>query len=589
MDNIELDINNKQIVFYKDVVVMIKYIIENFDINKLEVNLSRNIGFSMSFSYSFDGQNYSATMKKEEFIIDSDYKNVYIAVHFTCTDPNESTAAVSFYGQKNVDPTKQMIVIDSIIYNKETSFDLHKSDDVRYESFVKVVNRFPKWNFYDSQQCTLKRWLDQCDAMSEMYGHTCIYFKTEPVESETVHTFANHVFRNVVSIKRLKLNVPNNELPQDRSAYTDWDFMMQDDFIVHIVDRKFKLAFGEDKVPLSKDYLYLPITRKLYRVNAVQPKNGFMNVIGWWECFLVKYEEDECVVMSDEIKQSMRSDDQTLNQYYDEASRAVEDTVPDDASDLHQLLQELDVFKSERLFDEELVNQETTNEKKEVTQWFTNKAVDSTGFVSLKETEHQREMINKRAQIVNVNPDKNSFPVTMYDCTSVEKGNPCMIYNLKDYTSVNKQSTKIDKDGTIDMAFNVVFRNRYSGEMFIFVDIVGVPLITITRQRKTLQVTFKNNDPIIIDHDFEVNEFYNITLQINTVQLTCMIFKLENKQKTLDFQNVYKIINFPSGIDLYKLLLMGGQTLVNDIYLYINGKVVLKDNVNPVMVMRNFD
>lgn len=584
-----LNINDNTVTFYKNVVMYIKYVIENFDINKFNVNLIKNVGFSLTYSYSFDGQNYSTPVSKDKFNIDSDYKNVYVAVHFTLTDPNESTTAVSFYGQRNVDPTRQVFTIESVVYNKETRFDVTKADDVRFESKIKVVDRFPKWNFYDDQQRVIDRWLDQCDAMAEMYGHTCIYFKTEPVESQTVHTFANHVFRNVVAIKRLKINVPNNELPQDRSAYTDWDFMMQDDFVVHVVNRKFKLAFGDDKVPLSKDYLYLPVTRKLYRVNAVQAKNGFMNVIGWWECFLVKYEEDECVVMSDAIKESLKSTDQEINQYYDEATRAVEDTIPEEEIDnLHDILGELDVFKSERLYDENLVNKETTNEKKEVTQWYTNKAVDSTGFVSLKETEHQREMINERVQIVNVNPDKNTYPVTMYDCTTIDKGNVGMIYDLIDYTSVNKQSTSLEIESTIDMAFNVVFRSRYSGEMFVFVDEKNNNPVIITRQRKALQVTI-NGEQIMIDHDFDLNEFYNITLQINNTQLTCMIFKLDNKQKTLLFKNVYKIMNFPTGITLYKMLLMGGQTLVNDIYLYVNGKVVLKDNVNPVMVMRKFD
>lgn len=257
-----LNINDNTVTFYKNVVMYIKYMIENFDINKFNVNLIKNVGFSLTYSYSFDGQNYSTPVSKDKFNIDSDYKNVYVAVHFTLTDPNESTTAVSFYGQRNVDTTRQVFTIESVVYNKETRFDVMKADDVRFESKIKVVDRFPKWNFYDDQQRVIDRWLDQCDAMAEMYGHTCIYFKTEPVESQTVHTFANHVFRNVVAIKRLKINVPNNELPQDRSAYTDWDFMMQDDFVVHIVNRKFKLAFGDDKVPLTKDYLYLPVTRK---------------------------------------------------------------------------------------------------------------------------------------------------------------------------------------------------------------------------------------------------------------------------------------------------------------------------------------
>lgn len=552
-------------------VLYIKYLIKNFDISKLKISIVENVGFEILYSWSYDGQNYSAPVTEDKFLIDSDDKDVYIGIYFTTKDPNDNYDIKSLYYSQNVDTTKNHVILKSISYNDNIFFDIKKSDDIRVVSINDVVNRFPRWNFYDFQENQINRWKDQCDAINEMYGHTCIYFKTEPVENGTVHTFANHVFRNVVAIKRIKINVPNNELPQNRDQYTDWDFMMTDDFIVHIIDRKFKLAFGEDKVPLAKDYLFLPITGKLYKVNAVQAKNGFMNQIAWWEVFLVKYEEDSSISMSEEIKNS-------LSDINEDMKEGIESF---DNSETKQLIEDLDIFKEDTLMSAEKINAETINEKKEVTGWFSNLAVDSTGLVSLKETEHQREFVNERIDIVTVNPAENTFPVNMYDCSTVE-GKVGMIYNLKDYVSVNKQSTFFEN---IDLSFNFVSLRKTNNPLFILTDNTDAPVITISKNRKNIYMLIGDNS-IVIDYPIEQNEFYNLTLLLNNKQLSVKIFGVENKQKTLEFQNIYPIqIN---SCELKNMLLMGGQFLAGNVQLYINGKVVLKDDVNPLMIMNKF-
>jgi phage-related tail protein len=51
------------------------------------------------------------------------------------------------------------------------------------------------------------------------------------------------------------------------------------------------------------------------------------------------------------------------------------------------------------------ISERTIEEKKTATQAYTNKLVDSTSYVSKKETEKLREFYNKRLAIVSVNPD----------------------------------------------------------------------------------------------------------------------------------------------------------------------------------------
>lgn len=581
------------IIFNNSTVVYVRSLIEAFDIALFDVQVSDNINFLIKYSYSFDGQNWSNPIRREDFDIASDLKDVFVSVWFETINNNLSQEAKTLYVRENVDKTISNIQLDSISYNL-LPFDLQDADVVGFETYRNVVNNYPKWNFYDNQQVTINRWLDTCDAVAEMYGHTCIYFKTEPVESETIHTFANHTVRNVVSIKKIKLNVPNNELPQDRSAYTDWDFMMQDEFIVHVLNRKFRQAFGDDKVPLSKDYLYLPITGKLYRVSSVQPKNGFMNKIGWWECYLSKYEDDECVVMSDEIKKAMQmpgaSEEMVdgINLIEDEIGASSE--LYEDEN-LKNILDEIDGFNSERVLTSEKINQATTDEKKEVTQWHTNKNTDSNWYVGLKETEKQREFINKRMDIVSVNPDKNVFPVSMYNCISVDKRVVGLVYDLKDYVSVNKTSTMLTD--SLKLHFNFVLLNSFTGEIFdVETDKPTSTLLTIQQVRSKMEIVFHGpvQEVFQLNFTFEKNEFYRVAVEMNLKQIAIKIFTIRDKEKTLVYQDLYIIKSdiIPDANVLRKTYLFGGNYLINDIYLWINDKIILKDSCNPIMQLNQF-
>lgn len=583
---------SKEIIFNKSTVVYIRSIIGNFDIELLNVQTSNNIYFTLKYSYSFDGQNWSNPVLKEEFKIDADFRDIYISLYFECFDSNVSVEATTIYNKRNVDTTLPNIKLDSISYNTE-KFDLENADIIVYKTYRQIINNYPKWNFYDGQQITINRWLDTCDAIAEMYGHTCIYFKTEPIESETIHTFANHVVRNVVSIKKMKLNVPNNELPQDRSAYTDWDFMMQDEFIVHVLNRKFRQAFGDDKVPLSKDYLYLPITGKLYRVSSVQPKNGFMNKIGWWECYLAKYEDDECVVMSDAIKQAMITPNSSQDMIDGigniESNIGMSDEMFEDEN-LKNILSELDIFNTERVYSADIVNSASTNEKKEVTQWHTNKDVDSNWYVGLRETEKQREFINKRMSIVSVNPDKNTFPVTMYQCSTVDKRVVGLVYDLKDYTSVNKTSTVFIE--SLKINFNYVLQNNFTGEIFDFeTENPTNTFLTVQQARNKMEIVIhgESQEVFTFNHKFETNEFYRIDIEVKMQQIAVKIFTVKDKEKTLMYQDLYIIKGVIStGLTLSKTYLFGGNYLTNDIYIWINDKIILKDNCNPIMQLNKF-
>lgn len=282
MENIQTKYNNK-INIFENSIIYFKNKFNNFDIDKLIVNVEKNIDFEMKFAYSFDKVNWSNPVDKNDWEFEynniDDLNDYYISIW--CRKTNLDTfEAKSLYLPFNVnDVNTNELIISDISYDG-TKIEFCENT-IFIDTLNKIISTVAKWNFYDNQQVNIRRWLDNCISIVNMYGHQCIYFKTEA--TETNHTFANNVLRNVVAIKKIPIISPDNELPQDRNVYTEWDMPMEGEFVIHVVDEIFKLAFGENKVPLSKDYLYLPIINKLFRVSSVQPVNGFMGKIGWWK------------------------------------------------------------------------------------------------------------------------------------------------------------------------------------------------------------------------------------------------------------------------------------------------------------------
>ena len=569
----------------EDVFAYLQKSIENFDIKKLNLDISLNESnfYQIYYSYSYDKINYADFKLLNEFN-NPDNINIpiYLSIHFKKIESTDLQKTLTLYQNKNINSDIHEINLNSIKYDT-IIFDLKSEIDIKYITLYKIINQYPKWNLYDNQQITINRWLQQINAISEMYGHTCIYFKTEPIESETEQTFKNHVFRNVTNIKKLHILSPNNELPQDRVIYSDWDMTLQDDFVIHIVKNKFEQAFGEFKIPIEKDYIYLPIINKLFRVASSQPKSGLMGKVGWWEVFLAKFEEDECVTINDDLKTSMEG--------FADFNLAIDSIDLFDNSLKSEVFNELDDFKSNTVITVEKIDEKTIDEKKEATQNFTNKLTDSNHYVSLKETEKIRNLYDNRLKIISVNPDSSNFPITMYDNSTVNKRTVAMQYELKDYTTKNKISTIVSK--SIELSFNYVYLNNFVGEIFDLLNTTGnLSIFTLKSNRNKLElIDNRVNKSIIIDFQLIQKELYNIVINYDLLlkQFSIKIFSLNNNEKILIYQNIY-IINEATIVEfeICYIYLFGGNFYSNDIKLNINEKNILKDFVNPLLIMKEF-
>jgi len=594
MEKIVLE--NNSVRMFEDTFVYLQTSFNSFDIDLLHVNINIDESimdyFQILYSYSFDKINYADFKVKSEFVIDNPGNiSYYIAIYFKKITPTDLQKPLTLYQQQNVNNINYHIQLDSLVYSdlEPTTPPIieYKFTDeslIKFQSLYEIVNQFPKWNFYDGQSVTVNRWLNQCNAIAEMYGHTCIYFKTEPVESEIVHTFANRVFRNVTSIKKLHILSPGNELPQDRVVYSDWDMPLQDDFVIHVVKQKFEQAFGENTLPLEKDYLFFPLINKLFRVAAVQPKNGFMGKIGWWETFLSKFEDDECIGVADGLKDSMESSSD-----FDAAIDVIDNL---DDTIRSEVFRELEIFKNDTVQSVDKFNKVTVEEKKLPTQNFTNKLVDSTNYVALKETEKLREYYNNRLQIVSINPDTSAFPISMYDNGTVNVRTVAMQYNLTDFSTKNKFDLTVTTRLTLN--FNYILSTKFAGEIFDLLNDTGVlSLFTLKSTRnKNFEIVDNNyGKTFLVNYALTENELYNINLEFDIAlkQWSIKIFILNNNEKTLAYQNIYINDEFVlSSFIIGYVHMFGGSYYSNDITYSNNDKVILKDYVNPLLSMKQF-
>jgi hypothetical protein len=566
---------------YQNTYLFFQTTIKDFDISKLVLTTSENTEkyFQILYSYSFDLTNYKDFTLIDDFVNPDIDSEVYIAIYFKRNESTDLRKPLTIYQTQNVNSDKYLIQLDSLTYDS-VSYDFTDEEVIKFQTEYQLINEFPKWNFYDNRTLSINAWLAQCNAIAEMYGHTSIYFKTEIVESEIVHTFSNNKIRNVINIKKLHILTPNNEFPQDRVIYSDWDQAMQDDFIIHIVKNKFEQAFGENTLPSEKDYLYLPLLNKLFKVTACQPKNSYMGRIGWWEVFLAKYEDDESVLMDDSLKTSMEASTD-----FDEAISNM-DLLDDSLKSA--ILDEIALFKEDTEITSDTIALETVEEKKLVTQNYTNKLVDSTVYVSLKETEKLREYYDKRLSIVSINPDNNSYPVTMYDNSTVSLHTVAMQYTLSDFNTKNKFSITANTD--FQLSYDFVLLSKFAGE---FINILGDNtdfLLKFSRLNKLEILNNSTAESNIVDYTFSVNELYNIIIgyTVSLKQFAIKIFMLDNTEKTLVYQNIYIITTDITEYIIKNLQTYGGNFYIGKIEFLINSNKILSDNVNPLLVFKSY-
>lgn len=166
------------------------------------------------------------------------------------------------------------------IYN-ENPFELNFCDN---------ANLF---NPYAGLDCALMMYQQQSDAIICMFGIPCYYFRVLPDETTADYTFKEYVLHSVSDVKVVKLMVQDGQMPSSNPQMKEFDFDWDNDWEVEIGKTDFARSFGDTAFPKQRDFLYIPMMKRMYEVNAAydEKQEGFMWRSTTWKLGLVKYAE----------------------------------------------------------------------------------------------------------------------------------------------------------------------------------------------------------------------------------------------------------------------------------------------------------
>lgn len=171
-----------------------------------------------------------------------------------------------------------------------TCFSVVLDDSQRFEITACEDNEF---SFFDNINCALQLQQQMADKIVCLFGIQVYYFRVMPEETTRDLTFKEYTLHGVEAVKHLKMIIPDGQMPSSKPVFTDFDFDWETDWEVELSKTQFARAFGETAYPKQRDFIYVPMMKRMYEVNsAYDEKEGQMM---WqsttWKLGLIKWNE----------------------------------------------------------------------------------------------------------------------------------------------------------------------------------------------------------------------------------------------------------------------------------------------------------
>lgn len=149
------------------------------------------------------------------------------------------------------------------------------------------------FNPYCNLDCALLLQQQLADSVICMFGIPCYYFRVAPRAESADYTFKEFTLHDVVDVKQLKLMISDGQMPSSNPKFTELDFDWETDWETEIGKRQFANAFGDTAFPKQRDFIYIPMMKRMWSVNsAYDEKNeGLLWRPTTWKLALVKYTE----------------------------------------------------------------------------------------------------------------------------------------------------------------------------------------------------------------------------------------------------------------------------------------------------------
>lgn len=144
---------------------------------------------------------------------------------------------------------------------------------------------------YNNLDCALLLQQQLADSIICMLGIPIYYFRVNPIKETADYTFKEYFLHKVDSVKQLKLMIPDGQMPSSNPKLTEFDFDWEVDWDTELSKTQFARAFGDEAYPKEGDFIYIPMMKRMWSVNAAydEKNEGLLWRSTTWKLALVKY------------------------------------------------------------------------------------------------------------------------------------------------------------------------------------------------------------------------------------------------------------------------------------------------------------
>jgi hypothetical protein len=132
---------------------------------------------------------------------------------------------------------------------------------------------------------------------NKLFGHEVVYFKTEPDRDSADYVFKEWTLFKTISRKCIKVLVPGNKFPDNKPTYAEFGVDFEMPFEIHVDHQYFQTVFGATSHPRKKDFLYFPLTNRMYEIQGTYLYRGIMQEPVYWKIQLVKFQPNIDMLM----------------------------------------------------------------------------------------------------------------------------------------------------------------------------------------------------------------------------------------------------------------------------------------------------
>jgi hypothetical protein len=284
--------------------------------NFIELNSNLVNNLIRQFRWSKDGQNWSLWVNFEDANSAMIDETVSVHFEFKFTYDNSTYAALA---QPVVIEEIQLTVSSDSIASPETSYG---SLSCSAEGCpVVIADREASFNPYGVDSAIgIARELSL--QTNKIFGHEVVYFKTEPDRQSGDFIFKEWTLYKTTNRKCVKVMVPDNIFPDSKPVFNEFGVDFEVPFEIHIDHTYFQSIFGVDSQPRKRDYLYFPLTNRMYEIQGSYLHRGFMMEPIYWKVQLTKFHPNIDMLIEDSaIKTSLDNVIMTTDELFGEEAK----------------------------------------------------------------------------------------------------------------------------------------------------------------------------------------------------------------------------------------------------------------------------